>query len=175
MVRQLVRHVERFVTVLYSRTPQTWQLVPAAAGSFALIPFRMCFMILKIPDVTFHQRPVALQDQQVFCILLFCCPGEIKGAGNQGAAVNNEDLVVGNGMRRIDIGWNARMGDKIGRGVLCLTLASVQDGFNPEPTFAGIYEGLGNRRAGKRVGLQQDLATGCIDLPDNGLGGAASG
>jgi hypothetical protein len=117
-------------------------------------------MILEISDVALYQRLVSLQDQQVFGILLFCCQGKIKGSGNQGAAVNNKDFVVGNGMHRIDIGRDARVGDKIGRGVLCFTLAPVQDGFDPDPALAGIYEGLCDRRAGERVGLQQDFATG---------------
>jgi hypothetical protein len=120
----------------------------------------MPFMILEITDVAFNQWLVSLHDQQVFCIFLFCGLGKIEGAGNQGAAVYNDNLVVGNGMDRVDIGRNARMGDKVCRGVLCFTLASVQDGLDPDPSLSCIDEGPCDRCAGKRVGLQQDLAMG---------------
>jgi hypothetical protein len=120
----------------------------------------MPFMILEITDVAINQRPVSLHHQQVFRVLLFCRLGKIEGTGNQGAAVDNDNLVVGNGVCRVDIGRNARMGDKICRGVLCFTLTSIQNGLDPDPALSCLDEGLCDRYTGKRVGLQQDLSMG---------------
>jgi len=131
----------------------------------------MPFMILEIPDVAVHQRLVALHDQQVFGIPLFGRLGEVEGAGDQGAAVDDHDLVVGNGMGRVDKGGDAGMGDEVCRGVFLPALAPVQDRFDPDPPLAGIHEGLCDRPGGEGICLKQDLTGGGIDLSDDGLGG----
>jgi hypothetical protein len=41
------------------------------------------------------------------------------------------------------------MGYKVCRGIFFFALAPVQDGFDPDPALAGIYEGLCDRLAGK--------------------------
>lgn len=132
-------------------------------------------MIFKVPDVAVHDRPVALEDLQVLGILLLRGPGKIEGTGDQGAAVDDDDLVVGDGVGRVDKGGDAGMGDKVSRGVFLSALAPVQDCYDPDAALAGSDEGLGDRLAGKGIGLQQDLPGGCIDLSDNGLGRAAIG
>jgi len=67
------------------------------------------------------------------------------------------------------------MGYKVCRGVFFLALAPVQNGYYPDPALACLDEGLRDRLAGKGVGLKENLPCGGIDLPDNGLGCAASG
>ena len=63
--------------------------------------------------------------------------GEVEGPGYHRLPVNDHDLIVGDGMGRIDIGWDPDVGQEGGRSVLHGPLTLIQNGLNFDPPFMG--------------------------------------
>lgn len=114
-------------------------------------------------------------DQEVFSILLLSRPGEVKRPGDNRLSVDNHNLIVGDGMGRINIGRDANVSQEGGGGVFLGPLAFIHNGLNLYPPFMGSKEGLGYRLGSERIGLDQDFHLGSVDLPDNSLSATSMG
>lgn len=111
-------------------------------------------------------------DQQVLGIFLLGGLGEIEGAGNHNRPVDEDDLVVGDGVLAVDVGGDAGVPEKGERGVSLAPLTLVEDHLHLDPAPVRLEQSVGNRGGGEGVSLDEDLRTGPIDLPYDGRGAA---
>ena len=106
-------------------------------------------------------------DQQVLRVLLLGRLGEVERAGDYDRPVDDDDLVVGDGMPGVDVGRDAGVRQKGGRRVLLGLLALVEDCLDLHAAPVGLEQGLGDRGGGEGVGLDEDLGASPVDLPDD--------
>ena len=114
-------------------------------------------------------------DEEVLGVLLLGGLREVERTGDDDRPVDDDDLVVGDGVLGVDIGGDAGVREKGRRRVLLRPLALVEDHFDLDPPLVRLEQGLGDRGGGEGVGLDADLRAGLADLPDDRLGGAVAG
>ena len=128
----------------------------------------MFFVLLPVIQVEFSQF-FGFKDQKVFSVSFLGRPGEVEGPGNNRLPVDDHNLIMGNSMGRIDIGWNPDVGQKIGRSILFPLLALVHNNLDIYSPFVGREHSFSYREGGKGIGLNQDFGLGPVYLLDNGL------
>ena len=116
-----------------------------------------------------------MDDQEVLRVLLLGRLGEVERAGDHDRPVNEDDLVVGDSVLVVDVGRDAGVRQKGRRRVLLGLLALVENRLDFHAAPVGFEQGLGDRGGGEGVGLDEDLGTGPVDLPDDGLRRAVVG
>lgn len=113
-------------------------------------------VLLPISQVEVGQV-FAFDDQQIFGVFLLGSFRKVVASGNKNFLINDHNLVMGDGMGRVNIGGNAGIGQKRGRGIFLFALALVQNGFHLDAPLVGCYQGLGDGLRGKAVGLDHDF------------------
>ena len=98
-------------------------------------------MLVPVVDIWFGQV-FGFNDQNVFSVPLLRSPGEVKGPGYHRLSVYDHDLVMGDGMGRINIGRNSHISQEGSRCVFLGSLALVHNGFNFDSPLVGIKAGL---------------------------------
>ena len=74
--------------------------------------------LMLIPVLNVNLRKVLIpHDQQILCVLLLSSLGEVKATCDNGFFVDDHDLVMGNGMFTVNVGWNAGIRYKSGGGI----------------------------------------------------------
>ena len=126
-------------------------------------------MVEPVVEVQFGELFRA-DDQQVLGILLLSGSGEIEGAGDHDRPVDEDDLVVGDGMLGINVGGDAGVHEKGERRVSLVLLTLVEDHLYLDPSPVCLEQGVGDRSGGEGVSLDEDLRPSPIDLPYDGRG-----
>ena len=69
---------------------------------------------VRLPGIDVaHCESQIINDHKVLGVLLLRRLGEIEGAGDDGVRIDDHDLVVSNGMGRVDEGDDAGMGNEV--------------------------------------------------------------
>ena len=130
---------------------------------------RMLPVLLEVLLVGRHQPGLALDDQQVFRIVLLGRLREVEAAGDDRRLVDQDDLVVGDSVLVVDEDRDARVGNERGRGVLLRFLALVQNDRDLDAPLVGVDQRLGNGRRREAVCLDQDRLLGLAQRIDDRL------
>src|SRR5215467_11201772 len=91
-------------------------------------------------------------DEEILGILPLRGRGEVEGSRDDRLAVDDHDLVVGDGVPAVDQGGDARMGEEVRRGILGARLLAIQDHLHVDAATVGRGEGAGDGRGGEGVG-----------------------
>ena len=116
----------------------------------------------------------AAQNEQVFGVVFFGGRCEIEGAGDNGLAVHDHDLVVRDGVLRVNQRGDAFMRQKIGRRILGGHVAFVEDRAHVHAALVGVHQRSRDFLGRKTVRLHQDVRLGCVQFGAHG-GGASTG
>ena len=138
----------------------------------AFIGVRMCGVGLPVGRVLGGEVRAA-DDQQVLGVVLFGSRREVEAARNDGLAVDDHDLVVGDGVLGVDLRGDAGVNHEVRRRILLGPLALVEDDLNLDAPLVGIDRALAMGTLVKRVGLHQDRGLGGVEFLDHGLRAAA--
>jgi hypothetical protein len=93
--------------------------------------------------------------QQVLRVMLLRRSGEVEGAREDHAVIDDHDLVMRNGVLGVNERRDAAVLDEIRLRVFLRPLAMVQDHLHLEAAPMRVHQGFGNRRGSKAVGLHQ--------------------
>src|SRR5581483_7332124 len=99
----------------------------------------MFLVTMPIIRVLACQRFV-VNDNQILRVLLLGCLCKIKRAGEDRLTTNDHHLVMSDGVLRVNIGWNAGMGDKISGSIFLPPLAFIKDDLYMDATSVGIHQ-----------------------------------
>ena len=136
------------------------------------IDLRVSGMLLPIPRVSPSQLLI-MGHKKVLSIVLLGSLGEIEATGNHGFAVNDHDLVVGDGMNGVYLDGYPIIEEEGGRGILGGPLAFIEDNPHLDSPLMGIHHGFGNWSRCERIDLNEDDGLGFVQLPDDGIGAAS--
>jgi len=133
-------------------------------------------LLVPVPVVPVQLRHLLRPHyEQVFGILLFSTPREIERTTDHGRPVNDDDLVMSNGVRRVYEGRNPRISQEIGRGVIRRPLAPVENRFYSHASLVSLEQCLRDGCRGKGVRLDENLGLGVVDLVNDRLGASSVG
>jgi len=76
----------------------------------------MFLVLIPVLYVNFCQILI-LDDQQILRVLFLGSLGEVKATCDNCFFVNDHDLVMGNGVFAVNVGWNANIRYKSGGGI----------------------------------------------------------
>src|SRR6266498_5018773 len=96
-------------------------------------------MLLPVLGILRRQR-LAAGDLDVLRILVLGGLGIIERAADDDLPIDDDDLIMGNGMLGIDQRGDPRIGQEIGRRVFVGAVALVEDGFYVHAAFFGIHQ-----------------------------------
>jgi hypothetical protein len=96
----------------------------------------MLEMFLPVGCVFLRERKIA-NGQEVFRVLLLRRLGEIEAPGKDRVAVDDHDLVVGDGVLGVDPHRNPGMGQERRRPIMSRAIAAVENNFHLYPTPVG--------------------------------------
>ena len=94
-------------------------------------------MLFEIVVILGEQVRVILDDQEVLGVAFLGGLGEVEGARDHRRAVDHHDLVVGDGVLRVEVGWNAGVIKERRARLLLGPLALVQDHADLHAPFMG--------------------------------------
>jgi hypothetical protein len=114
---------------------------PLLAHPTAHIRLAMLGVRLPVLRILRRQRLVS-DDQEVLRIFLLGGFREIETPRDEGLAVDDDDLVMGNGMLGINLRGYALVGQEIGRGVFFGALALIEDDLYPDTPSVGLSSAL---------------------------------
>src|SRR4051794_28642620 len=129
----------------------------------------------EVLAVGVDQVGMAPNHQQVLGVLFLGLGGEVETAGEEGLAVEKHDLVVSDGVMRVNERCQALFKEVGELGVGLLLVAVVENEVDVDAAQFGLDESLGNGPGGERVGQDQDLTASPLDLADDGVGAATFG
>ena len=113
-------------------------------------------MLLPIRDVPLGQS-LRSDHKQVLGVVLFRRFREVEAAGDDRRLVDDHELVVSDGMSRVDVRGDGRMGGEVCGAILFLPLRPVKDDLNMHASLMRINKGRGDRRGSERISLDEDL------------------
>lgn len=113
------------------------------------------------------------QDQQVLCVPLLGCLGEVEAARDDHPAINDHDLVVSDGVCSVDPRRNASTDKERHAAIAFGPLALVEDHPHINAMIVGSLQGARDRRAGEAIGLDQNHLPGAGYGSDHGILGTA--
>lgn len=96
---------------------------------------------LPIGQILLGDLPIA-NHQQILGIRLFRSRREVEGAGDDHLAVEDHDLVVGDGVFRVDSRGHAAIVQEVGHGILPGFLAVVEDDVDLDSSLVRTEQGL---------------------------------
>lgn len=105
--------------------------------------------VINIPLSEF----LAIQNQEIFSIPLFCRIREIKATGNDRFLIDNQYLVVSYGVFSVNISRNAHVKSEVGGAVAFGLVAFIQDNDRPDAPFVRLNQCLGDILARETIGL----------------------
>jgi hypothetical protein len=121
-----------------------------------LTVLRVCLPILRV----LRRQGRVANDQHVLRVFPLSGLGEIEAPRDEGFPVDNDDLIMRNGVLGINRRGHALVGQEIGGGVFLRALALVEDHLHLHTPLMGVEERLGNGGRGEAVGLDEDAAPG---------------
>jgi hypothetical protein len=101
-------------------------------------------------------------DEEIFRVLLFRGRGEIERPRDDDLLIDDDHLVMGNGVCSVDPYGDSRIHEKGNRGILLRSLALVQDDLHFDPSLMGAQQGLRNGSGGKGVRLDKNGSLGIV-------------
>jgi hypothetical protein len=113
-------------------------------------------MFLPVGCVLLGERRIA-NGHEVFRVLLLGHLGEIEAPRKDRVAVDDHDLVVGNGVPGIDPHGNAGMVKESRRRIVRGAITAVENNFHLDPPPVSVHQCFGDRRGGKAIGLDQHV------------------
>src|SRR6266851_1164119 len=133
------------------------------------------FVLREIRTIGFEQFGMAFDDEHVLGVFHLGLVREIEAAGDQNPAVDDHDLVVGDGVLGVDV-WSQAVVDQVAElSVGFLLVAAVENDLDVYSSPLGFDEGVGNGFGGKRISLDQYLSAGSADFPNSRVGAASLG
>ena len=117
----------------------------------------MAQVFLEIFPVGPGEVGQVFQDQEILGVLGFRRPGEIKGAGNHHPVVDYHDFIVSDGVLVVDEHGDSHVLQKRGGGIFPAPVGLVQHRADLNASLMGSNQPLGDGRAGKGVGLEEDF------------------
>lgn len=110
-----------------------------------------------------------LDHQQVFRIVYLSSPGEVEAASDEGFSVDQDDLVMSDGMLAVDVDRDAMIRQIGGDGVFARFLAFIQDNNHFNPVMVSGGQGLAAQLQGSHHGDRAKGGMNCIRTASNGL------
>jgi len=114
-------------------------------------------------------------NEEVFRILFLRGLCKVEGAGYCRQSVDNDDLVVGDGMPVIDVRRDPHVREECGGGVFRGALALVEDGRNFDAPLAGLDERFRDGGGCEGICLDEYLRSRRGDLPYDPVGTGTPG
>ena len=128
-------------------------------------------MLLKFGEVLLPQRGITPDHKQVFRVPLLRCLCEVHRTGYDHGLVDDDDIVVGDLVLIVKVGWNPGIEKEISDGKLLTLLTLVQNHDHLNPTPVRIDECIPNRGGCQRIRLYEYLLFGVVEFTDDGTGG----
>ena len=161
-----------FLPMLHMHCP-AWQLCPTVGflhvrvSNFPRILLAMFEMVTQVGFIGGVQIGPVSNDKKILCVGFFCAAGEIETARDEREPVDEDHLVVRDGMLGIDQGGDAGVDEKVSRRILLCLLASIQDGENRDASIMCFDARCGYRFGSERIGLNEDLALRLVEFIDD--------
>jgi len=125
--------------------------------------------------IGFEQIGLALDDEHVLGIFNFRLVREIEAAGNQHAAVDDNDFVVGDGVLSVDVRGQAVVNQVAQFGVRLLLVTLIEDDLDINASALGFDQGVGDGFGGEGIGLNQHFFAGSPDFPNHRVSASSLG
>jgi hypothetical protein len=116
---------------------------PSLPHPSAHIRLTMLRMDLPVLAILIRQCLVP-DDQHILRVLFLGGLGEIERPGDDELLIYDHDLVVGDGMLRVNHGWHPLVGQEVSRGVFFAALALVENDLDSHATSVRIEQRLGD-------------------------------
>jgi hypothetical protein len=106
-------------------------------------------------------------DQHILRVLLLRRLGELETPREDGFAVDNNHLIVRDGMIGINRRGHPLVGQEVGRGVFFVALTLIQNHLHRHAALVGVEQCLGDGGGGEAVGLDENAGLGSPNGVDN--------
>lgn len=113
----------------------------------------VCSVVLA---VLAGQVGVVLNDEEVLGVAFLSGLREVERTGNDGPVVDEDNLVVGDGVAVVDEGGDALVEEEVEFAVVLGFLRFVEDDLAIDATFFRFEDGLGDRGRRERISLNPD-------------------
>ncbi len=113
--------------------------------------------------VCFYDGGITADYDAVFGVALLSRFGEVERPGEDGLLIEDHDLIVGNGRRRVDHDRDPGIFEEGRAGVLLSGLAFVHNHPDVDLALEGVENRLGDRFRGEGVCLNQERLSGVVD------------
>jgi hypothetical protein len=128
-----------------------------------------------LPGLRVLGRQGFVTDEEVLGILLLGRLRKVKAPRDDDLVIDDHDLVMGDGVVRIEHGLDALVRQEVGRGALLRALTLIEDDLHLDATFVGVKQRFGDRRRGEGIGLDQNAPLGIAQSLDDQVGAIISG
>ena len=116
---------------------------------------------------------VVLDDEEILGVAVLSGLREVERTGDDGAVVDKDNLVVGDGVAVVNEGGDTLVKEEVEFAVVLGLLRFVENDLAVDATFFGFEDGLGDGGGGERIGLNADVFFGVANFLDDSVGASA--